>query len=107
MHMLIDMPEDKEDVAGRVAMAKNMAKNKNKACATLITPPRTAIVHTLNFRVSPGFSFGKLFVLIIYAIFMLYTSLHHSNLFAADPMRTGYITMLQILIAVALTGKIN
>ncbi|KAI9437377.1 hypothetical protein F5148DRAFT_1154396 [Russula earlei] len=42
MRTLVDMPEDEEDVAGGVAMAKN----KNKARAALITPPRTAAATT-------------------------------------------------------------
>ncbi|KAI9431843.1 hypothetical protein F5148DRAFT_1310429 [Russula earlei] len=141
MRMLVNMPEDEEDVAGGVTMAKN----KNKAHAALITPLRMAaatttggagrhssscqstpshnhhaltrvprcmmivhltLVYTLNFCVSPSFSFGKLFVLIIYAVFMLYTSLRHSNPFT-DPMRTGYVAMLQIPIAIALARKTN
>ncbi|KAI9449659.1 hypothetical protein F5148DRAFT_1153056 [Russula earlei] len=106
MCTLVDMLEDEEDVAGGVAMAKN----KNKACTAHITPPHimhTTLMYALNFRVSPSFSFGKQFVLIIYAVFMHYASLHHSNPFAANPMCTGYIALLQILIAVALAGKMN
>ncbi|KAI9451845.1 ferric reductase like transmembrane component-domain-containing protein [Russula earlei] len=141
MRTLVDVPEDEEDVAGGVAMAKS----KNKARPALIIPPRAAaatttggtgrrrssrqstplhnrraptrvprwttivhptLVYALNFRVSPGFSFGKLFVLIVYAVLMLYASLRHSNPFA-DPVRTGYVAMSQIPIAVALAGKTN
>jgi len=74
-------------------------------------PRWTTIIHPtlaygLNFRVAPGFSFGKLLVLLIYAALMLYASLRDSNPFA-DPVRVGYVAMSQIPIAVALAGKTN
>jgi ferric-chelate reductase len=70
---------------------------------TIVHP---TIVYVLNFRIAPGFSFGKLLVLLAYAIVMGYATLLHSDPFT-DPVRTGYIAMSQIPIAVALAGKTN
>ena len=64
------------------------------------------IVYAFNYRIAPGFSFGKLLVLLAYATVMSYASLLRSNPFT-DPVRTGYVAMSQIPIAVALGGKIN
>jgi ferric-chelate reductase len=78
-------------------------------------PPRvprwTTVVHPalaymLNLRVFPGFSFGKLLVLFIYSIVMLYACLFRSDPFT-DPVRTGYVAVSQIPIAMALAGKAN
>lgn len=74
-------------------------------------PRWTTILHptlayALNFRVAPGFSFGKLLVLLAYAAIMLFASLRRSDPFS-DPVRTGYVAMSQIPIAVALAGKTN
>jgi hypothetical protein len=70
---------------------------------TLVHP---TIVYALNFRVAPGFSFGKLLVLLAYATVIGYASLLRSNPLT-DPVRTGYVAMSQIPIAVALAGKTN
>lgn len=74
-------------------------------------PRWTTILHptlayALNFRVSPGFSFGKLLVLLTYATIMIYASLRGSDPLS-DALRTGYVGMSQIPIAVALAGKTN
>jgi ferric-chelate reductase len=74
-------------------------------------PRWTTILHptlayALNFRVAPGFSFGKLLVLLAYAAIMLYASLRYSDPFS-DSLRTGYVAISQIPIAVALAGKTN
>jgi ferric-chelate reductase len=74
-------------------------------------PRWTTILHptlayALNFRVAPGFSFGKLLVLLAYAGIMIYASLCRSDPFA-DSLRTGYVAISQIPIAVALAGKTN
>jgi hypothetical protein len=64
------------------------------------------LAYALNFRVAPGFSFGKLLVLLAYAALMFFASLRRSDPFS-DPVRTGYVAMSQIPIAVALAGKTN
>ncbi len=74
-------------------------------------PRWTTILHPtlaymLNFRVAPGFSFGKLLVLLAYAGLMIYASLCRSDPFS-DSLRTGYVAISQIPIAVALAGKTN
>ncbi|KAF8504341.1 hypothetical protein F5888DRAFT_1799059 [Russula emetica] len=74
-------------------------------------PRWTTILHptlayALNFRVAPGFSFGKLLVLLAYAGIMIYASLCRSNPFS-DALRPGYVAISQIPIAVALAGKTN
>jgi ferric-chelate reductase len=74
-------------------------------------PRWTTILHptlayALNFRVAPGFSFGKLLVLLVYAGIMIYASLCGSDPFS-DSLRTGYVAISQIPIAVALAGKTN
>ena len=74
-------------------------------------PRWTTILHptlayTLNFRVAPGFSFGKLLVLLTYAAIMIYASLRRSDPFS-DSLRTGYVAISQIPIAIALAGKTN
>ena len=74
-------------------------------------PRWTTILHptlayALNFRVAPGFSFGKLLVLLAYAAIVIYASLRGSDPFS-DSLRTGYVAISQIPIAVALAGKTN
>jgi len=74
-------------------------------------PRWTTILHptlayALNFRVAPGFSFGKLLVLLAYAGIMIYASLRRSDPLS-DALRTGYVAISQIPIAVALAGKTN
>ena len=64
------------------------------------------LAYALNFRVAPGFSFGKLLVLLAYAAIMIYASLRRSDPFS-DSLRTGYVAISQIPIAVALAGKTN
>jgi len=70
---------------------------------TIVHP---TIVYALNFRVAPGFSFGKLLVLLAYVVVISYAALLRSNPLT-DPVRTGYIAMSQLPIAVALAGKTN
>ncbi len=74
-------------------------------------PRWTTILHptlayALNFRVTPGFSFGKLLVLFAYAALMLFASLRYCDPFS-DSRRSGYVAISQIPIAVALAGKTN
>ncbi|KAI9455090.1 hypothetical protein BJY52DRAFT_685195 [Lactarius psammicola] len=71
----------------------------------------TTIVHSsfayaINVRVSPGFSLGKLFVLLTYGVIVLYACFFRSNPFI-DANRTGYIAVSQIPIVVALANKSN
>ena len=63
------------------------------------------LTYVLNFCVSPGFSLGKLLVLVAYSLIMLYTCLYHSNLFAKYNC-TGYIAVSQVTLIMALTGKL-
>jgi ferric-chelate reductase len=70
---------------------------------TIVHP---TIAYALNFRVAPGFSFGKLLVLLAYATVMAYAVILRSDPFT-DPVRAGYVAMSQIPIAVALAGKTN
>jgi len=74
-------------------------------------PRWTTIVHpslsyVLNFRIAPGFSFGKLAVILAYTTVVLYAFLYRSNPFT-DPVRAGYVVMSQIPIVVALAGRTN
>jgi ferric-chelate reductase len=131
---LVDVPEDAENGNGKVP-GGGRAGGAHASRPALVIPSRghashrsapsssqhrapptrvprwTTIVHptlayALNFRVAPGFSFGKLLVLVVYAGLMFYASLRRSNPFT-DPVRTGYVAMSQIPIAVALAGKTN
>jgi ferric-chelate reductase len=67
---------------------------------------RPTIVYSLNFRVGPGISFGKLLVFIVYTAIMLYASLRPSNPLAY-PGFMGYLAISQVPIIVALVGKTN
>ena len=74
-------------------------------------PRWTTIMHptlayTLNYRIAPGFSFGKLLLLLVYAIVVLYAVIFRSDPFT-DPLRSGFISVSQIPIAMALAGKAN
>jgi ferric-chelate reductase len=71
--------------------------------STVIHP---TISYVLNHRVAPGFSFGKLLVLLAYAIVMGYATLYSSDPFT-DPLRAGWVCTSQIPIALALVGKTN
>jgi len=71
--------------------------------ATIVHP---SLAYVLNLRVAPGFSFGKLVVILAYTIVVLYASLYRSNPFT-DPLRAGYVVMSQIPIVVALAGRTN
>ena len=129
---LVDLPEDAvAGEGGKSSRAQRPALIIPRAAAAATAtrgsrsrrpppPPRraptrvprwTTILHptlayALNFRVAPGFSFGKLLVLLAYAALMLFASLRRSDPFS-DPVRTGYVAMSQIPIAVALAGKTN
>jgi hypothetical protein len=128
---LLDLPEDgianewvKSNKAQRPALVipprgngtrGSRSRSRNSAPSPRRGPTRvprwTTILHptlayTLNFRVAPGFSFGKLLVLLTYAAIMTYACLRRCDPFA-DALRTGYVAMSQIPIAVALAGKTN
>ena len=121
---LVDLPEDAEGgknnkpliiPARPVAPATRGSRSRRSPPEPRRVPTRvprwTTILHptlayTLNFRVSPGFSFGKLLVLLTYASLMFYVSLRNSDPFS-DSLRTGYVAISQIPIAVALAGKTN
>lgn len=130
---LVDLPEDgianewaKSSKAQRPALVIPPRSNGNGTRGSRsrshqsAPPPRrgptrvprwTTILHptlayALNFRVAPGFSFGKLLVLLAYATIMIYASLCRSDPFS-DSLRTGYVAISQIPIAVALAGKTN
>jgi ferric-chelate reductase len=109
---LIVVPEDDKvpDTFQALVIPRARGSQKPHGPPTRV-PNWTTIVHptfayALNFRVSPGFSFGKLLVLLAYAVILLYACLVRSNPFT-DPVRTGYVAVSQIPIAVALAGKTN
>jgi ferric-chelate reductase len=86
-----------------------------RACGPRKPPRRvprwTTIVHpkfayALNFRISPGFSIGKLLVLLIYSTIILFACLFRSNPIT-DNVREGLVAVSQIPIIVALAGKTN
>jgi ferric-chelate reductase len=87
------------------------ARGAQQPSAPTRVPRWTTIVHpslayALNFRVSPGFSLGKLLVLVAYGLIVLYACLYRSNPFT-DFDRTGYIAVSQVPIVMALAGKSN
>jgi ferric-chelate reductase len=65
-----------------------------------------ALAYALNVRVSPGLSVGKLLVLFIYSIVILYACLYKSDPFT-DPVRMGFVAVSQFPLVVALAGKTN
>ena len=65
-----------------------------------------SLAYALNFRVSPGFSLGKLLVLVAYGLIVIYACLYRSNPFT-EYDRTGYIAVSQVPIVMALAGKSN
>jgi len=74
-------------------------------------PRWSTIVHpslacALNFRVSPGFSFGQLLVVLIYSLIVLYASIFRSNPIK-DSNRVAYIAVSQIPVVVAFANKSN
>jgi ferric-chelate reductase len=132
-HTLVDLPEDgianewvKSSKAQRPALVvpprgngNNTRGSRSRSRQPAPSPRRgptrvprwTTILHptlayALNFRVAPGFSFGKLLVLLAYAAITIYASLRRSDPFS-DSLRTGYVAISQIPIAVALAGKTN
>ncbi|KAI0261234.1 hypothetical protein BC834DRAFT_972832 [Gloeopeniophorella convolvens] len=108
---LVDVPEDGKVPDQPSHVVTPRVRGSTKQHGPTRVPLWTTLVHpmfayALNFRVVPGFSFGKFLVLLVYGILMLYASLFHSNPFT-DPVRTGYVAMSQIPIVVALAGKTN
>ncbi|KAI0251040.1 ferric reductase like transmembrane component-domain-containing protein [Lactifluus subvellereus] len=110
---LIGASEDPKSPENFQALVVPRARGfqKSKWGAPTRVPRWTTIVHptlayALNFRVSPGFSFGKLVVLLTYAIVVLYACWLGSDPFT-DPLRTGYVAVSQIPIVIALAGKTN
>lgn len=71
--------------------------------ATIVHP---SVSYVLNLRIAPGFSVGKLVVILAYTTVVLYAFLYHSNPFT-DPVRAGYVVMSQLPIVVALAGRTN
>jgi hypothetical protein len=70
---------------------------------TIVHP---SIAYVLSFRLAPGFSLGKLVVILSYTTVVFYAFLYRSNPFT-DPVRAGYVAMSQIPIVVALAGRTN
>ena len=94
-----------------VTPVANRARGAQQLYAPTRVPRWTTIVHpslayALNVRVSPGFSLGKLLVLLAYGLIVLYACFFRSNPFI-DANRTGYIAVSQIPIVVALANKSN
>lgn len=71
--------------------------------ATIVHP---SVSYVLNLRIAPGFSLGKLVVILAYTTVVLYAFLYHSNPIT-DPVRAAYVVMSQIPIVVALAGRTN
>ncbi|THH16312.1 hypothetical protein EW146_g4311 [Bondarzewia mesenterica] len=71
--------------------------------STLIHP---SITYAINFRVAPGLSIGKLFVLAVYLGIVFYAAFYKSNPFT-DLNRAGFVAMSQVPIVVALANKNN
>jgi ferric-chelate reductase len=67
---------------------------------------RPTLAYTLNFRIAPGISLGKVLVFLVYNALMLYASLRRSNPLT-NPHRLGYLAISQVPFAVALAGKTN
>jgi ferric-chelate reductase len=111
-HTSVDAPEDDKAPQTFQALVIPRARGSQKLHGPPTRVPNwTTIVHptlayALNFRVSPGFSFGKLLVLLAYAVIILYACLIQSDPFI-DPVRTGFVAVSQIPVAVALAGKTN
>jgi hypothetical protein len=64
------------------------------------------LAYALNFRVTPGISFGKLLVFLAYAALILSASLCRPNPLT-NPQLIGYLAMSQVPIALVLAGKTN
>lgn len=84
-------------------------RGARQSAATARVPHWTTIFHHLlayglNVRVSPGFSFGQLLVLLAYVSIVLYACLFRSDPLS-DPNRMAYIAVSQIPIVVALANK--
>lgn len=110
---LIGASEDLKSAENFQALVVPRARGSHRSQGRAPTrvPRWTTIVHptfayALNFRVSPGFSFGRLIVLLTYTVVALYACLLGSNPFT-DPVRMGYVAMSQIPIVIALAGKTN
>jgi ferric-chelate reductase len=69
-----------------------------KALRPLLKPFRT--------RISPGFSFGQLLILVAYFAILLYATLYNSNVFL-DHSRTGWIAISQYPFVYAFAQKNN
>ena len=90
-------------VSKRVRSAQRSAPTRVPRWTTIVHP---SFAYALNFRISPGFSLGKLLVLVAYGLIVLYACLYRSNPFT-EYSRTGYIAVSQIPIVMALAGKSN
>ncbi|KAN0131735.1 Ferric reductase like transmembrane component domain containing protein [Lactarius tabidus] len=90
-------------VARRARGAQHSAPTRVPRWTTIVHP---SLAYALNFRVSPGFSLGKLLVLVAYGLIVIYGCLYHSNPFT-DYDRSGYIAVSQVPIVMALAGKSN
>ena len=99
------------DFQALVTPIANRARGIQQGYVPTRVPRWTTIIHpslanALNYRVSAGFSFGKLLVLLTYALIVLYACLYRSNPLV-DPNRETYIAVSQIPIVVALANKSN
>ena len=90
-------------VARRPRNAQHSGPTRVPRWTTIVHP---SFAYALNFRVSPGFSLGKLLVLVTYAAIVFYACVYRSNPFI-DYDRAGYIAVSQVPIVVALAGKSN
>ena len=90
-------------VARRARGAQHSAPTRVPRWTTIVHP---SLAYALNFRVSPGFSLGKLLVLVAYALIVIYACMYHSNPFT-DYSRTGFVAVSQVPIVMALAGKSN
>jgi hypothetical protein len=94
----------------RAAAAADVKGSPSRRVSTLVLRwmriLRPTLVYSLNFRVGPGISFGKLLVFLVYTTVVLYASLRPPNPLT-DPHYLGYLAISQVPIVVALAVKTN
>ena len=100
-----------DDFPALVTPVADRARGVQQGYVPTRVPRWTTIVHpslayALNFRVSPGFSLGRLFVILAYVSIVIYACLFRSNPLK-DSNREGYIAVSQIPIVIALANKSN
>lgn len=94
-----------------VTPVANRTRRSQPSYVPTRVPRWTSVLHpslacALNFRVSPGFSLGRLIVLLTYVLIVLYGCFYGSDPFT-DANRWGYIAVSQIPIVVVLANKSN